>query len=61
MFKNMFKKVLFVCNYSNHMKCIVREINKQYQVESPLVLFFKLDYSLEHGLDLGYLSKLKYL
>ena len=46
---------IFVCNYSNHIKGIVWEINKQYQIESPLVLFFKLDYSL------GHLSKLKYL
>ena len=29
---------IFVCNYSNHKKGIVWEINKQYQTESPLVL-----------------------
>ena len=29
---------IFVCNYLNHIKCIVWEINKQYQTESPLVL-----------------------
>ena len=30
---------IFVCNYLNHIICIVWEINEQYQTESPCALF----------------------
>ena len=34
---------IFVCNIINLIKCIVCEEINQYQIESPLVLYFKLD------------------
>ena len=35
--------VIFVCNIVNLIKCIVCEEINQYQIESPLVLSFKLE------------------
>ena len=40
---------IFVCNIVNHIKCIVWEINKQYQTELPLVL-----YSTGSSLKIGF-------